>query len=114
MPNERTITRVIAERPELTCIVAVSLAHGAEVRNYCRRLRASLPAARLLVLRPLTAAQNAERSVNRMKEAGADRVAISIEQALQDAEELMQLEDRSLPRGELPRPSTFSEGVSHA
>jgi hypothetical protein len=111
---ESTISQVIAERSDLTCIVAISLAHGAEVRNYCRRLRASLPMARLLVLRPLSAAQNAERSVNRIKEAGADRVAISIEQALKDAEELLKQEGRSSPRGEAALPRALSEGVSHA
>lgn len=111
---ESTISQVIAERSDLTCIVAISLAHGAEVRNYCRRLRASLPMARLLVLRPLSSAQNAERSVNRIKEAGADRVAISIQQALKDAEELLKLEGRSSPRGEPALPRALSEGVSHA
>ncbi|HMN46923.1 MAG TPA: AI-2E family transporter [Povalibacter sp.] len=83
------VARVLAERPDLTCVVAVSSTRGAEARGHCRRIRAALPAARLLVLRPLPDAGDAERSIGRMKEAGADRVAITLRQALEEAEQLL-------------------------
>jgi hypothetical protein len=73
----------------LTCIVAISSTRGAEARNYCRRIRAARPSANLLVVRPLPDQTDAERSVARMKEAGADRVAINLQQALRDTEELI-------------------------
>lgn len=83
------VARVLAERPDLTCVVAVSSTHGAEARGHCRRIRATLPAAKLLVLRPLPDATDAERSIGRMKEAGADRVAITLRQAIEEADRLL-------------------------
>jgi predicted PurR-regulated permease PerM len=90
---EGTISRH-EQWPALTCIVAVSSTRGAEARNYCRRIRAARPSAKLLVVRPLPDQTDAERSIARMKEAGADRVAINLQQALCDTEELI---------GEMPR-----------
>ena len=81
--------RVVGERPDRTCIVAVSSNRGAEARSHCRRIRATLPEARLLVLQPLPDVAETGRSVSRMKEAGADRVAITLEDAVHDAGDLL-------------------------
>lgn len=62
---------------------------GAEARNYCRRIRAARPDMKLLVLRPLPDASDTTRPVARMKEAGADYVATSIQQALQEIGQLL-------------------------
>jgi predicted PurR-regulated permease PerM len=83
------VARVVAERPDLTCVVAVSSTRGAEARGHCRRIRSALPSAKLLVLRPLPDATDAARSIGRMKEAGADRVAITLHEAIVEAENLL-------------------------
>jgi len=87
---EETIAHVLAERPELTCIVAVSASGGSEARALCRRIRAVRPAAKLLVLRPLPEGTDATRSVARMREAGADRVATNLQQAAEEARGLLE------------------------
>lgn len=80
---DETVARAVATRPELTCIVAVSATRGSDARALCRRIRAARPAARLLALRPLPDVADAQRSIARMKEAGADRVAINLQEAVE-------------------------------
>ncbi|HEY5807485.1 MAG TPA: AI-2E family transporter, partial [Povalibacter sp.] len=79
---EDAIRRVVTERPGLTCVVAVSSTRGSEARTLCRRIRTARPETKLLVLRPLPDLTDAVRSIARMKEAGADRVAINMQQAI--------------------------------
>lgn len=86
---EATLGPVISASADLMCIVAVSQARGAEARNYCRRIRAARPDAKLLVLRPLPDTGDMARSVARMQEAGADCVATSVHQALQQIRQLL-------------------------
>lgn len=86
---EATISEAIGASADLICIVAVSPTRGAEARNYCRRIRAARPDMKLLVLRPLPDASDTTRPVARMKEAGADYVATSIQQALQEIGQLL-------------------------
>ncbi len=107
-------TLAMTLRPDLTCIVAISLTHGSEVRGYCRTLRSSIPGAKLLVLRPLTPAQNPESAVTRLKEAGADRVAVSIQQALQEADELLKATGRDASTESRLEQPALSKRVSHA
>ncbi|HEY6644043.1 AI-2E family transporter [Povalibacter sp.] len=83
------VTRVVTSRPDLTCVVAVSSTRGAQARGHCRRIRSALPSARLLVLRPLPDMNDTARSIGRMKEAGADRVAITLRQAIEQAAQLL-------------------------
>lgn len=89
---EATLSAAIGTAADLNCIVAVSQTRGVEARNYCRRLRAAHPDARLLVLRPLPEGSDTAHSVARMKEAGADYVVASIQQALQEIGSLPGLE----------------------
>jgi methylmalonyl-CoA mutase cobalamin-binding subunit len=86
---ETMVERAISERPELTCVVAVSATRGSEARSLLRRIRAARPNARLLALRPLPDGADAARSVARMKEAGADRVAINLRQAMEEVQALL-------------------------
>jgi len=98
---EQAVESAIAARPELTCIVAVSATRGGEVRTLCRRIRAARPAAKLLVLRPLPDVTDAQRSIARMKEAGADRVAINLHDAV-GAVQGMLTHDSELPVNRSP------------
>ena len=86
---EGMVERAISERPELTCVVAVSATRGSEARSICRRIRAARPNAKLLALRPLPDGADAARSVARMKEAGANRVAINLRQALDEVQSML-------------------------
>lgn len=86
--SRAAIARVIDLRPELVCIVSLSPTRGSEARNYCRQLRSASPNTKLLVLRPNVADSDVGRSSARIKEAGADRVATSIAEALEAIEAL--------------------------
>lgn len=80
---EHAILRVIERRPALVCLVAISATRGAEIRNYCRRIRSSLPGVKIVVVRPNVAVADTARSEARMKEAGADRVVVTTGEALE-------------------------------
>jgi predicted PurR-regulated permease PerM len=95
VPIEDTIARIAQERPSLTCVVAISPTRGAEARNYCRRIRAARPDAKLLVLRLYTTGGDTEHSIARMKEAGADHVVMSIRDAVREVERLLVAERSS-------------------
>jgi hypothetical protein len=73
----------VSAKPALVCIASISPTRGSEVRNYCRRLRAAIPEAKLLVLRPHLADADVSRSTARMKDAGADFVATSVAEAVE-------------------------------
>jgi predicted PurR-regulated permease PerM len=78
----------------VACVVSLSPTRGAEVRGFCRQLRAERPDVNLLVLRPLPNDADAQRSAARMKEAGANSVVTSIAGALQAVSEFIpSLED---------------------
>ena len=47
----------------------------------------------MLALRPLPSSTDNARSVARMKEAGADRVAINLQQAMEEVQALMDASD---------------------
>jgi len=85
---EESTQQVIAGSAVLTCIVAISPSCGAEARNYCRRIRAARPDAKLLVVRSQESTSEVEHSIARMKDAGADYVAGSIQEALAEVHRL--------------------------
>ena len=87
--SDEVVSRAIAERPQLTCIVAVSATRGSEARALCRRIRAARPTGRLLALRPLPDVTDAQRSIARMKEAGADCVAIKLQEAVDAVQSML-------------------------
>jgi predicted PurR-regulated permease PerM len=88
LDSAAALAQAVAQRPQIACIVALSPARGAEVRSYCRRLRAERPEAKLLVLRPLPAEGDVGRSSGRMREAGADCVAGTIQEAMANLDKL--------------------------
>jgi predicted PurR-regulated permease PerM len=82
------LAQAVAQRPQIACIVALSPTRGAEVRGYCRKLRAERPDSKLLVLRPVPAEGDTVKSSARMQEAGADCVAGTIQEAMAQLEQL--------------------------
>jgi CheY-like chemotaxis protein len=71
------------------CIGAISPTRGAEVRNFCRRLRNAAPETKVIVLRPLAVEVDAERSSTRMHEAGADVVVTNAKDAVEAIQKLL-------------------------
>jgi predicted PurR-regulated permease PerM len=86
LDSSTAIAQAIAQRPQIACVVALTSSRGAEVRSYCRKLRAERPEAKLLVLRPLPAEGETGRATARMQEAGADCVAGTIQEAMTSLE----------------------------
>jgi predicted PurR-regulated permease PerM len=88
MPED-AVLRAIEQQPKLVCVVAVSPSRGAEIRNYCRRIRSELPDAGLLVFRPHVVDADLERSAARMKDAGADRMVTNVKDAVEAVQAAM-------------------------
>jgi predicted PurR-regulated permease PerM len=86
---DEALNEAIEQRPVAVCIGAVSLTRGAEVRNFCRRLRNAVPETKLIVLRPLMAEVDVERSSTRMHEAGADIVVHNAKDAVEAIQKLL-------------------------
>ncbi len=86
---EDAVNETIEQRPLAVCIGAISPTRGAEVRNFCRRLRHALPETKLIVLRPLAVDVDVERSSNRMHEAGADIFVTNAKDAVEAIERLI-------------------------
>lgn len=83
LPAAAAVSQAIQRRPALVCITAISPTRGAEVRNYCRRIRSALPDTKVLVLRPLLHDADASKVTARMREAGADIVVTSVKDAVE-------------------------------
>ena len=79
----------IEQRPVAVCIGAISPTRGAEVRNYCRRLRGAVPETKVIVLRPRVLETDAERSSSRIHEAGADIVVTNAKDAVEAIEQML-------------------------
>ena len=85
---EEAVNETIERRPLAVCIGAISPTRGAEVRNFCRRLRNALPETKLIVLRPLAFEVDVERTSTRMHEAGADVFVTNAKDAVAAIEQL--------------------------
>lgn len=88
LDSANAIARAMASDASLICIVSLFPARGAEVRRWCRLLRADRPDTQVLVLRPNVADTDPHRSAARIKEAGADWVATSIAETLEGIDRL--------------------------
>lgn len=86
---ERAIRAVLEKPPKLVCIAVISPTRGSEVRNYCRRLRAQAPNTKVLVFRPTQIESDPARSIERIKESGADCVATSMQEAIEGVNGLL-------------------------
>jgi predicted PurR-regulated permease PerM len=102
---EDAVNETIEQRPIAVCIGAISSTRGAEVRNFCRRLRSALPETKLIVLRPLTIDVDIERSSNRMHEAGADIFVTTAKDAVEAIERLLSQAPAQRPKP-VPQPLT--------
>jgi hypothetical protein len=109
---EDAVNETIEQRPLAVCIGAISPTRGAEVRNFCRRLRSALPETKLIVLRPLTVDVDAERSWTRLHEAGADVFVTNAKDAVEAIERL--LSQTQAPRPKSDPPPRASHPVSAA
>ena len=86
---DEAVSDAIQQRPLAVCVGAISPTRGAEVRNFCRRLRGAIPETKLVVLRPLALDVDAERSSSRMQDAGADIVVTNVKDAVEAIERLL-------------------------
>ena len=89
LSGDEALTDAIEQRPVAVCIGAISPTRGAEVRNFCRRLRSAVPETRVIVLRPLALDVDVQRSSTRMHEAGADIVVATAKDAVEAIERLL-------------------------
>jgi predicted PurR-regulated permease PerM len=86
---DEAVNEAIEQRPVVVCIGAISPTRGAEVRNFCRRLRNTTPETKVIVLRPVAIEVDAERSSTRMQEAGADVVVTNAKDAVEAIQKLL-------------------------
>jgi hypothetical protein len=86
---DEAVNETIEQRPVVVCIGAISPTRGAEVRNFCRRLRNAAPETKVIVLRPVAVDADAERSSTRMHEAGADVVVTNAKDAVEAIQKLL-------------------------
>jgi predicted PurR-regulated permease PerM len=86
---DEALHEAIEQRPVVVCIGAITPTRGAEVRNFCRRLRNAVPDTKLIVLRPMAVEVDAERSSTRMHEAGADIVVHNAKGAVEAIQKLL-------------------------
>ena len=86
---DEAVSDAIQQSPLAVCVGAISPTRGAEVRNFCRRLRGAMPETKLVVLRPLALDVDAERSSSRIQDAGADIVVTNVKDAVEAIERLL-------------------------
>ena len=99
---EDAVNETIEQRPLAVCIGAISPTRGAEVRNFCRRLRSALPETKLIVLRPLAVDVDVERSWTRLHEAGADVFVTNAKDAVEAIERLLSQTPALRPKSDPP------------
>jgi hypothetical protein len=92
----------------MICIAAVASARGSELRNYCRRIRSSLPNTKIVVLRPRLTDEDTPRSTERFKEAGADCLVVSAKEAVVAIEKLLPGQHGGLQRKSESLPAQVS------
>ena len=73
----------------MICIAAAASTRGSELRNYCRRIRSELPGTRIIVMRPQLPDDEAPRSIERFREAGANCMVVGAKQAVAAIDRLL-------------------------
>lgn len=76
------VDHALALRPARICIAALPPVGNNNARFLCRRLRARLPQAQIVVLFPEDEQHHSREAAARLREAGADHVAATLEEAL--------------------------------
>jgi predicted PurR-regulated permease PerM len=79
---EESLRAAIRQAPAMICIAAAASTRGSELRNYCRRIRSELPDTRIVVMRPPLEEDEAPRSIDRFREAGADSLVSNATEAV--------------------------------
>jgi predicted PurR-regulated permease PerM len=79
--REQSLATTVAQRPALVCIAALPPAGNTNARFLCRRLRAELPGAYILVLAPETEQLRSREAEARLREAGANQVVTTMTDA---------------------------------
>jgi predicted PurR-regulated permease PerM len=75
------VAEAVQRRPGVVCIAALPPSGTVNARFLCRRLRAELPGAYILVLHPDASANRSPEAAARLREAGANSVAVSLREA---------------------------------
>jgi predicted PurR-regulated permease PerM len=75
------LAEAIRRQPAVVCIAALPPSGNVNARFLCRRLRAELPDAHILVLHPEASANRSPEAAARLREAGANTVALSLREA---------------------------------
>jgi predicted PurR-regulated permease PerM len=73
-PRDEALAATSAQSPALVCIAALPPAGNTNARFLCRRLRAELPGAYIVVLAPETEQLRSREAAARLREAGANQV----------------------------------------
>jgi len=85
---EQALRHTLELKPEIVCLVALSPTRSSEIRNLCRRIRSARRDAKILVLRPHVEEEDLPRTVQRLKDAGADAVVTTTKDAVAWFDEL--------------------------
>ncbi|WP_157994270.1 AI-2E family transporter [Peristeroidobacter agariperforans] len=86
---EEALRAAIRQAPAMICIAAAASTRGSELRNYCRRIRSELPETRIIVMRPQLPDDEAPRSIERFREAGANCMVVDAKQAVAAIDRLL-------------------------
>lgn len=79
--REEALAGTLAQAPTLICITALPPAGNTNARYLCRRLRAKLPSAYIVVLAPETEHLRTREAEARLREAGANQVVSTMNDA---------------------------------
>lgn len=79
--REQSLASTLAQGPALICISALPPAGNTNARYLCRRLRAALPRAYIVVLAPETEHLRSREADARLREAGANQVVSTMQEA---------------------------------
>lgn len=80
---EQALRQALEMQPDIVCLVALSPTRGSEIRNMCRRIRSQRRNAKILVLRPHVEEADLPRTIQRLKDAGADTVVTTTKDAVE-------------------------------
>jgi predicted PurR-regulated permease PerM len=103
LTTEEALLIALRQKPRMICIAGTATTRGSELRNYCRRIRSSLPDTKIVVLRPQLTEDATPLSTERFKEAGADCLALGTKEAVVAMENLLSDEQSVTQKKSGPR-----------
>jgi len=96
----KAVSAVIAERPAVICIAALPPGGNVNARFMCRRFRAELADAHIVVLLPEAPAKRSAEAAARLREAGANSIVYDVREAarvLNPGSAPAQVQGRAIP-----------------